>query len=190
MADVIERFRAGEPDAVRAVYREHAGAVFTVARSIVRDRELAADVVQQTFVKAWRAANTFEGDRELAPWLYSIARRTAIDTLRSEMRPTRSGHAPETDVAITPLSFERTWEQFEVRAAIDGLPPDEREVVRLSHLLGYTHEQIAEQTGVPVGTVKSRSARAHRRLTAALAHLVPAANQRQAGDVVDGEDKT
>lgn len=173
MPDVTERFRAGDPDAVQAVYRRYAGAVFTVARSIVHDRELAADVVQQTFLKAWRAASSFEGDRELAPWLYSIARRTAIDALRSEMRPTRAGHEPETDAAVAPLSFERTWEAFEVRSAIDALPPDEREVVRLGHLLGYTHEQIAERLGIPVGTVKSRSGRAHRRLAEALAHLAP-----------------
>lgn len=186
MPDVIERFRNGDPDAVQAVYHQYSGAVFTVARSIVHDRELAADVVQQTFVKAWRAASTFEGQRELAPWLYSIARRTAIDAVRAEMKPTRAGHEPETDVAVAPVSFERTWEKFEVRSAIDALPPDEREVVRLGHLLGYTHEQIAEQMGVPLGTVKSRSARAHKRLAAALAHL-NAANHPTGDDVVQAE---
>jgi len=73
------------------LYREYGGAVHTVAISIVHDRELAADVVQQTFVKAWRAAATFERGREIAPWLYSIARHTAIDILRAEARPTRGG---------------------------------------------------------------------------------------------------
>jgi len=186
MPDVIEGFKRGDPDAVRAVYHEHAGAVYTVARSIVRDRELAADVVQQTFVKAWRAAKSFEGNRQLAPWLYSIARRTAIDTLRSETKPTRGGHAPETDVGVQPETFERTWERFEVRRAIDALPEGEREVVRLSHMEGHTHEAIAEQLGIPLGTVKSRSGRAHKRLAAALAHL--AANQPGGNDVEKGED--
>jgi RNA polymerase sigma-70 factor (ECF subfamily) len=186
MAELIERFRAGDPDAVREIYREHAGAVHTVARSIVRDRELAADVVQQTFVKAWRAARSFEGNRELAPWLYSIARHTAIDMVRSESRPTRGGHAPEVEVAVEPETFERTWERFEVRRAVDALPEVEREVVRRSHLAGYTHEAIAEQLGIPVGTVKSRSARAHKRLAAALAHLT--ANRVDDGDVVEVEE--
>lgn len=186
MSDLIERFRAGDPEAVREVYREHAGAVHTVARSIVRDRELAADVVQQTFVKAWRAARTFEGNRQLAPWLYSIARHTAIDMLRSEMKPTRGGHAPETDVGVEPETFERTWERFEVRRAIDALPDGEREVIRLSHLTGHTHEAIAEQLGIPVGTVKSRSGRAHKRLAAALAHLT--ANHDGTQHVVEIED--
>ena len=188
MSDVIERFRAGDPDAVREIYREHAGAVHTVARSIVHDRELAADVVQQTFVKAWRAARTFEGNRQLAPWLYSIARHTAIDMVRSESKPTRGGHAPETDVGIEPDTFERTWERFEVRRAIDALPAGEREVVRLSHLEGHTHEAIAERLGIPVGTVKSRSGRAHKRLATALAHLT--ANHDGADDVVHTEDPT
>lgn len=188
MSDLIERFRAGDPDAVRTIYREHAGAVHTVARSIVRDRELAADVVQQTFVKAWRSARTFEGNRELAPWLYSIARHTAIDMVRSESKPTRGGHAPETDVGVQPETFERTWERFEVRRAIDALPAGEREVVRMSHLEGHTHEAIAERLRIPVGTVKSRSGRAHKRLVAALVHLT--ANHDDVGDVVQTEDPT
>jgi RNA polymerase sigma-70 factor (ECF subfamily) len=177
MDDDLPGFRAGDPDAVRAVYRRYAGAVHTVARSMVGDPELAADVVQQTFVKAWRAAASFDETRELAPWLYSIARRTAIDVLRSERRPTMGDHAPQVDVAVTTLSFERTWEILEVRHAVDQLPDAEREVVRLSHLVGLTHVEIAERLQVPVGTVKSRSARAHKRLATALGHLDETANR-------------
>ena len=184
---LVERFRAGDPDAVRAVYRKYGGAVHTVARSIVGDRELASDVVQQTFLKAWRAANRFDANRDLAPWLYSIARRTAIDALRHERRPTRGDHAPETDVGVTTLSFERTWEIFEVRQAIDDLNLDERDVVRLSHLDGLSHQEIAARLDIAVGTVKLRSHRAHRRLAAALAHLFPA-NHASAAPVRDTED--
>ncbi len=187
MPDLIERFKAGDPEAVRLVYREHAGAVHTVARSIVHDRELAAEVVQQTFVKAWRAARRFEGNRELAPWLYSIARRTAIDMLRVESKPTRGGHEPETDVGVTPMTFERTWERFEIRRAIDALPPGEREVIRRSHLMGFSHDEIAAQLQIPVGTVKSRSGRANKRLAAALAHLT--ANQSESSGVQQDEDR-
>lgn len=188
MSELVDRFRAGEPDAVREVYRLHGGAVHTVARAHVRDPELVADIVQQTFVKAWRAANGFDGGRDLAPWLYAIARNTAIDMLRSERRPTRGDHAPEVDVGVDGESFEHTWERFEIRRALDALPAAEREVVRRSHLLGWTHEQIAEQLGVPVGTVKSRSNRAHRRLAAALSHLT--ANRADPDDVPPGEDPT
>ncbi len=184
MTELVERFRSGDADAVRDIYRTYGGPVMTVARSIVRDPELAAEVVQQTFTKAWRAAGTFDGG-DFAPWLYAIARRTAIDTLRAESKPTRGGHAPEVDIGVESQSFEQTWETFEVRRAIDALPPDEREVVRRSHLLGETHQQIATVMNVPVGTVKSRSGRAHKRLASALAHL--RANQMDASDVQGGE---
>jgi RNA polymerase sigma-70 factor (ECF subfamily) len=184
MADLVERFRAGDPDAVRDVYREYAGAVHTVAVSVVRDPDLAAEVVQMTFVKAWRAARQFDGARELAPWLYAIARHAAVDLLRSELRPTRGGHEAEVDTGVHVETFERTWERFEVRRAIDALPSTEREVVRLSHLVGLTHRQIAAELGIPIGTVKSRSGRAHQRLVSALAHL--AANRPDDDDVVRG----
>lgn len=186
MDEDVAGFRAGEPDAVRAVYRRYGGAVHTVARSIVRDPALAEDVVQQTFVKAWQAAASFDETRDLAPWLYSIARRTAIDVLRKEGAPTRGGHAPEVDAAVTPITFERTWEVLEVRAAIEALPEAEREVVRLSHLLGLTHAEVAERLGVPVGTVKSRSGRAHKRLAAALGHLAEGANHDAGPDRREG----
>lgn len=195
MDDVVARFRAGDPEAVRTVYRRHAGAVLTVARSVVHDDALAAEVVQVTFLKAWRAASTFDADRELAPWLYSIARRAAIDALRAESQPTRGGHDPEVEVAITPLAFDRTWEMFEVRQAIDDLPDGERETVRLAHLLDMTHTEVAEQLGVPVGTVKSRLNRAHRRLAAALGHLrsettAPTANRSSPASVEVDEETT
>ncbi|MEM8620357.1 MAG: RNA polymerase sigma factor [Actinomycetota bacterium] len=173
-SDLVGRFCAGDEDAVREVYERYAGAVSTVARSVVGSGALADEVVQETFVKAWRAASTFDANRDLAPWLYTIARRTAIDTLRRERRPTTGGHVPEVEVAIEAPAFETTFQQFEVRRALDDLPDGEREVVRLSHLVGLSHPEIAERLGVPVGTVKSRSARAHRRLAAVLAHLGPA----------------
>ncbi|MEM8905301.1 MAG: sigma-70 family RNA polymerase sigma factor [Actinomycetota bacterium] len=171
--DLATSFRAGDPDAVRQIYRRYAGPVTTVAMSVLHDRELAADAVQQTFVKAWKAASTFDADRELAPWLYSIARRTAIDVLRAEKTPTRGDHAPEQDQPVESIGFERTWEAFEVRRAVEDLPDGEREVVQLSHGAGMTHAEIAERLGIPPGTVKSRSNRAHRRLAAALGHLGP-----------------
>ncbi|MDW3219154.1 MAG: sigma-70 family RNA polymerase sigma factor [Acidimicrobiales bacterium] len=185
-SDLVARFRTGDDDAVRAVFRHYGGPVQTVARSMTGDAELVAEIVQQTFVKAWRAAATFDDTRDLAPWLYTIARRTAVDVLRREMQPTRGDHEPETDAAVTTMSFERTWEIHEVRRALDGLPAAEREVVRLSHLAGLSHPEIAERLEIPVGTVKSRSARAHARLAAALGHL---ANRTDAGDVEQSEEK-
>ena len=169
--EVIARFRAGDEDAIRTLYRSHRGAIFTVARSVTGDRELANDVVQQTFVKAWQASDRFRADGAVAPWLYAIARRTAVDAVRHERRPTIGGHDPEVDRGVPGPSFEQTWIVHEVREAIDSLPACEQDIVRLSHLAGVPHTEIARRLGLPVGTVKSRSVRAHRRLAERLAHL-------------------
>jgi RNA polymerase sigma-70 factor (ECF subfamily) len=178
--ELARRFPAGDETIVRAVYERYGRAVHTVAYSIVHDATTAADVVQSTFLNAWRASARFDPDRELGPWLYSIARRQAIDTLRREGRSTPA--EPETlDRAESPASLEQTWEAWQVRLAVDQLADDEREVVRLSWFAGLSHPEIAEQLGVPVGTVKSRSHRAHRRLASLLAHVV--ANQTGDKDV-------
>jgi len=168
-------FRRGDEDAVRAVYRRHAGAVMTVAMSVLRNRELAAEAVQQTFFKAWKASSSYDPGREIAPWLYQIARRVAIDIYRKERRPTQSGHEQEVDVGVTEPGIEQSWEAWEVRSALDELSEEERDVVRLSHFEGLTHEEIGRRLGVPVGTVKSRSHRAHRRLAHLLRHLAEVA---------------
>ena len=141
-------------------------------------------MVQGTFVKAWRAADTFNPDRELGPWLYTIARRQAIDTLRRERR-IEPAETEVVDVVELPPSLESAWEAWEVRLAVDRLPDDEREVVRLAWFIGLSHPEIAEQLDVPIGTVKSRSHRAHRRLSSLLAHVVTENQSGPSGVEVD-----
>lgn len=84
--EVLERFRVGDETAVKTVYERFRGPVFAISMSILRDPGLAADATQQTFIKAWRASSTYDADRNLGPWLYAIARRTAIDIYRKESR--------------------------------------------------------------------------------------------------------
>jgi RNA polymerase sigma-70 factor (ECF subfamily) len=175
-ADLVQRFVAGDEQAVRALYARYAGPVLTVAlRVLGGNRSLADEAVQTTMLKAWQAAGSFDTSRELAPWLYAIARRVAIDIYRRERRTAYNPGVEDEDVVVVPLSFERTWEAWEVRSALEQLPEEEREVVRLSHLVGMTHQEIAGRLGIPVGTVKSRSARAHRRLVSLLRHVVEVA---------------
>lgn len=174
-ADVIEGFRRGDDDAVRLVYREYGRLVFTVAMRVLGQRQLAEEATQQAFVQAWRAASTFDVSRPLAPWLATITRRVAIDIHRREARRATTdiddlpaGHG---SLVTLPPSVDAIHDTWAVRDAVSELPPEEQEVVRLQHLEGLTHGEIAEQLGVPVGTVKSRSFRAHRRLAARLGHL-------------------
>jgi RNA polymerase sigma-70 factor, ECF subfamily len=166
---VVRRFRDGDPGAVRDLYHRYGGAVFTVAYRALGDRSLAEEAVQQTFLQAWRAAAKFDAERDPAPWLYAIARRVAIDLYRRERRHDSDREEPA--VAVLPHSFEGAWEAWEVRSALDRLPDEEREILRATHFLGLTHEETAERLGIPVGTVKSRSYRAHRRMAGLLSHL-------------------
>ena len=166
----MRRFKSGDPDAVRELFEQFGRPVFTIAYRALNDRGLAEEAVQQTFLQAWRAASRFDPDREPGPWLYAIARRVAVDLYRRERRH-ESGDREELEVAILPPSFEGMWEAWEVRTALEKIPRDEREVLRATHFLGLTHEETAERLGIPVGTVKSRSFRAHRRMATLLSHL-------------------
>ena len=174
-AAVMERFRNGDDAAVRALYRQYGRLVFTIAMRILGDRQLAEDATQQAFLQAWRASSTFDPGRDPAPWLATITRRVAIDMQRSEARrPATSLEVTSADdpaLVSLPPSAESVWETWQVRAAIDELQPDEREVVRLQHLQGHSHSEIAEQLGLALGTVKSRSHRAHQHLANRLRHL-------------------
>ena len=123
-------------------------------------------------MRAWKAAERYDPARPLAPWLLTIARRTALDVIRRETRPTRGGHEPEQDVVLNLPGIERAWETWEVKSALSRLPAEEREVVWFAHFHGMSHPQIADQLGVPVGTVKSRSHRAHKRLASLLSHVI------------------
>ena len=98
----------------------------------------AEEAVQQAFLQAWRSASSFETGRDLAPWLATITRRVAIDIQRREARRPASAldDADPGDPALIalPPSEEQVWDAAQVRLAIDALPDDEREIVRLQHM--------------------------------------------------------
>jgi RNA polymerase sigma-70 factor, ECF subfamily len=165
------RFAAGDVGAIAELYDRYAGPVFTVTLSrLGGDRQLAEEAVQDVFVKAWRAAASFDPERPLSPWLYEIARRSAADIARRESRRPSTTQLPPTAPAPTDDDLD-AWEAWEVRRALAELSGDELELIRLTHFVGLSQSQIAERLAMPIGTVKSRVHRAHRRLAARLAHL-------------------
>jgi len=172
---VLAAFVRREPAAVRELYREYGRLVYAVAHRVLGRDDLAEEAVQQTFVRAWQAADRFDVERDPAPWLATIARRAAIDLYRHEARRPTSplAHVAVDDRAVVsmppePDTLDAVWH---VRRAIDALPHDEATIVRLQHLDGMTHAEISEKLGIALGTVKSRSHRAHHKLAARLGHL-------------------
>ena len=171
--DLAVALRSGDDAAVRELYDRYGGLVHTVALRIVGERGLAEEATQQTFLQAWRNSDRFDVGRDFAPWLATIARRSALDIVRRERRRPSSplDDADPADSALTTdgpdaADIEITWA---LRRAIESLSPEERPVVELQHLEGLTHTEIADRLGIAVGTVKSRSFRAHRRLAQRLA---------------------
>jgi RNA polymerase sigma-70 factor (ECF subfamily) len=157
------------------MYRAYGRLVYSVAHRALGRHDLAEEAVQQTFMNAWRAADRIDVDRDPAPWLATIAKRAAIDIYRREesRRTTALGDLASDNPALVTLppdldTLDKVWQ---VRRAIDALSPDEAVIVRLQHLDGLTQQEISEQLGIALGTVKSRSHRAHRNLARLLGHL-------------------
>ena len=172
---LLGAFRRREPQAVKTMYREYGRLVYAVAHRVLGRHDLAEDATQQTFVRAWQAADRIDVDRDPAPWLATIAKRTAIDLFRHEARrPANSlSEVAVHDRAVVTLppemgTLDVVWR---VRQAIDELPSDEATIIRLQHLEGLTHVEISETLGIALGTVKSRSHRAHGKLAGMLGHL-------------------
>jgi RNA polymerase sigma-70 factor, ECF subfamily len=149
--------------------------VYAVAYRVLGRHDLAEEAVQQSFVRAWQAADRIDVDRDPSAWLATIAKRTAIDVYRREARRPAGALAdvPAHDRALVslPPDFDALDAVWQVRRAIDELQPDESIVVRLQYLDGMTQTEIADSLGIALGTVKSRSHRAHKKLAARLGHL-------------------
>ena len=172
---VLDAFRRREPAAVHTMYREYGRLVYAIAHRVLGRNDLAEDATQQTFVRAWQAADRLDIDRDPASWLATIAKHAAIDVYRHESRRDADAltnvAANHPAVVTLPPELDTLDAAWHVRRAIDSLPPDEADIVRLQHLEGLTHNEIADKLGIALGTVKSRSHRAHRKLAGLLGHL-------------------
>jgi RNA polymerase sigma-70 factor (ECF subfamily) len=168
-SELARQYADGGEDAFAAVYARFRGPVFGIALHVLADRGLAEEASQMAFVGVWRSRGRFDPSRALSAWVFTIARKAAIDIYRRERRTPITAEQPE--IAVEGLSVERMWQTWEIRRAVEALPTDEATVVRLAHYFQMTHSEIAAHLGLPIGTVKSRSFRAHRRLAEALSHL-------------------
>jgi RNA polymerase sigma-70 factor (ECF subfamily) len=173
-ATLVERLPGDDSgDELRELYRRYSSELFGFACNALGDREVAEEVVQDVFARAWRAAADYDPSRaSVRTWLYTIARNRIVDARRrASVRP---GLAPES-APESPGEIDRELEQavlrWQVAAALARLTPDHREVIRLSHYEGMTMREIAKAKGLPVGTVKSRAWYAMRSLRLALEEM-------------------
>jgi RNA polymerase sigma-70 factor, ECF subfamily len=175
---LVRAVAGGSADALGQLYDRHAPIVFGLARRILMRVEDAEEVVQDVFAQVWRDAARYVPERAtVAGWIVMLTRARAIDRLRA--RRARPDQAPNTDPGlVSPLPAPgRTPEEAavseddgrQVRRALESLPPEQRMLVDLAYYEGLTQSEIAERTGVPLGTVKTRVRAAMATLRSALA---------------------
>jgi RNA polymerase sigma-70 factor (ECF subfamily) len=153
-----------DPEAFEVFFDRHGGAAYSLAYRIVGERTGAEDVVQEAFISIWRSGARFDRARgSVRAWTLSIVRNRAIDALRS-----RAGKAPKLTFDDEGILEQRpaddsTEEEAmrhetagEVRGALETLPGDQAKVIELAYFGGFSHSEIAEVLGVPLGTVKGR----------------------------------
>ena len=185
--EVVVLARAGNEAAYRELLRRYERPIFSLVFRMVRDRELAEDLAQETFVKALNALDSYRPEYKFSSWIFKIANNTAIDHLRRRELDTLSldgsPHA-ETPEAMEATALqignrlESPLEAVEARElggaieeAIGKLRPEYRSCILLRHVEGRAYEEIAEILNLPLGTVKTYIHRARNELRESLGHL-------------------
>ena len=175
-AQIVRRVLQGDVNAFEKLVTEYEKAVYAIALRMTGNAEDAADMTQETFIKAYNSLQSFRGESKFSVWLYRIASNVCLDFLRSRSRkPTVSlsveddeGEETELDIADESQSpeqlLERGLTRDAVRRGLEALPPDYRQILLLREIQGLSYEEIADTLSIEVGTVKSRIFRARKRL--------------------------
>ncbi len=161
---LLERVARGDEDCLRTLYDRFAERILRYVYTLLHNRHLAEEIVQETMVAVWNGAGRFGGRSKVSTWIFGIARHRAMDLLRREIRGERVPDAVLTIPDPAP-SVER---REHVLSALSGLPDDQREVVFLTFYEGLSYKEIAATLEIPEGTVKSRMYHAKRKLAEAL----------------------
>jgi RNA polymerase sigma-70 factor (ECF subfamily) len=163
----VLRAQSGDRAAFGVLASQYLDRVYRVAYSVVRNHEDAADIAQETLVRAYRTLDRFDPDRPLFPWLYQIARNLGINRIQRVRK--REASLPEFDVIEArergpAESLLHESEAERVRRAIAELPEHHRRIIELCHFDDCSYNEMAEILDIPVGTVMSRLYHARKRL--------------------------
>ena len=156
-AELLTHVQNGDEQAMASLYDRYSKVVYSVALRVLRDTAAAEDVMQEIFMQIWRTPNSFVAAKgSLGGWLAVVARNRSIDVLRRK-RP--SEEVEEMSLA-SPFNLadesERNLMMERARAAVVLLPAEQRKTLEMAFFDGLTHSEIAEMTGDPLGTVKTR----------------------------------
>ena len=177
--ELMERVRRGDGDAFRHLFARYGPTAQAGAQRVVRQAHLAEEIVQEAFLAMWRRPEGYDASRgSVRSWLMGTVHHRAVDLVRREEAQRRRVEV-EGSVAVAVVEqadhaeqvvreLDRPEEGRMVRAALAGIAEEQRAVIELMYFDGFSQAQIAERTGIPLGTVKSRTLLGMRRLRATL----------------------
>lgn len=160
--DLMGLVEGGDAGAFAALYDRHSRSAYSLAYRMVGDRQTAEDLVQDAFLDMWRAARSYRAERgSVRTWILSIVHNRGIDHLRSSASRRRTQDKIEASASVSQPSeaFSEAWrnsQREQVRDALKVLPTEQLQVLELAYFSGYTHAEIADLLGIPLGTVKGR----------------------------------
>lgn len=178
--DLIERLLGGDDEAFRGLFHRHAPSAKALAQRVVRQSHLAEEIVQEAFMAVWKNPAAYDGGRgSVRSWLMGMVHHRAVDLVRREEAHRRRAEAaiPEAleeeadhaDDIVQQLA--EPAERRLVRIALAELPAEQRRVLEMMYFDGLSQSQISEATGIPLGTVKSRTLLGMRRMRGALTEV-------------------
>ena len=163
-SDVIRRTQRGDVDAFEEIYRAHAGRMLALCRRMISDEPRARDLVQDIFVRAWEALPGFRGHSALGTWLHRLAVNVVLASLRNSRREDERIVGADDDLGASDSAAEQVEARIDLDAALRVLPAGARIVFVLHDVEGYSHEEIAQMTGIAAGTARTQLWRARRAL--------------------------
>lgn len=161
---LLQAVARGDQDALLTLHQRYVNLVYSMAWRVLQDVGLAEEVTQDIFLKLWSKGQQYDADRgRFSSWLLSVTRFAAIDRLRREGRQPRQAEITTGDqdeaAALERLlpTDHAAWEQGQhLRLLLAQLPPEQRQIIELAYFGGLTHSELAQQLGLPLGTVKGR----------------------------------
>ena len=167
---LIGRAQSGDVDAFVLIYNEHSGRVYALClRLMAGDQAAAAELMQDVFIRAWKNLGKFRGESAFSSWLHRLAVNAMLQNARGDKRRTARVLPMEDTSQLGSLAATDSPElRLDLESAIAMLPTGARMAFVLHDIEGYQHQEIAEQLGIAVGTVKAQLHRAHKLLIKAL----------------------
>jgi RNA polymerase sigma-70 factor, ECF subfamily len=160
---LLQRIGDGDSDALLLLHKQYVNLVYSMARRVVGDAQVAEEITQDVFLKLWQKSSRYDPGRgRFSTWLLAMARFAAIDRLRQDGR--RPPASAEIDDSSDDPNVDRgayldhkAWEQGQhLRLLVQQLPAEQQQILELAYFAGMTHSELAEHLNLPLGTVKGR----------------------------------